>query len=638
MKYPENFKNIIDVTKAPYFADNTGKTDCTEILCKVFDDLLDREIQGVKETEEKLHTLGENDVYIGFESRIENNLVRVIFPEFVPDARIIYFPIGTYLVSDTVTYTKDNVKNIFDSKLGYEMTRGIHLMGESREDTVIKLADNCLGFEEGTKKPVISYANAEGCLEKETSNVSQLNTLIDLTIDCGSGNKGAVGFRFIANNSGRVENVTIKANGSDTGLQLACGCEGVFRNILISGFETGVYSYRASLCAIEDIEFFNIIGYPVSIGAGATVLNNIRTENTQKYQFLEGNGVYTVFEDAVNVNENSNVIYNIASNGDIFENRNSVGKNVKTYKTEIPACTVNTENYAVVEDFGAVADGKFDCTQAIQNAFNSGKEIIYFTGGHYFVNGNITIPKTVKMIDFMFCDFFAGEKLISGQADALFTINEDNIEPLFMKQLYTFEQFYGHFRLICHAAKRDLVLKDLHTQTAAMYFNTVKGSYVYLDNCACTVGSYSNDCIIARKGYAPEYCGMIPYEFHGQKVVAWNLNPERADVEVLNDSSEFVCYGFKVEGPGTAIKTINGGITNVFVFSCGIGDITAKNPLFENKDSSVLLLNGKVFGVWDTLDYNLILESNYSGEIKRIYKKDLPTIVGYRVNFTLFEQ
>ena len=253
MKYPLNFGNIIDVTKAPYFADNTGKVDCTAALRQVFDDLLEREVKGVKETEQKLYTLGENDVYIGFESRIEKNLVRVIFPEFVPDARIIYFPKGTYLVSDTVTYTKDNVKNIFDSKPGYEMTRGIHLMGEDKNETIIKLADNCKGFEKGAKKPVISYANAEGCLEKETSNVSQLNTLIDLTIDCGSGNEGAVGFRFIANNSGRVENVSIRAVGADTAIQLACGSEGVFRDIDINGFETGIYSYRASLCAIEDI-------------------------------------------------------------------------------------------------------------------------------------------------------------------------------------------------------------------------------------------------------------------------------------------------------------------------------------------------------------------------------------------------
>lgn len=638
MKYPENFENIIDVTKAPYFADNTGKSDCTAILRKVFDDLLDREIKGVKETEEKLHTLGENDVYIGFESRIEKNLVRVIFPEFVPDARIIYFPKGTYLVSDTVTYTKENVKNIFDSKPGYEMTRGIHLMGEGREDTVIKLIDNSSGFEEGTKKPVISYANAEGCLEKETSNVSQLNTLTDLTIDCGSGNKGAVGFRFIANNSGRIENVTIKANGADTGLQLATGSEGVFRNILISGFETGLYSFRCSLCAVEDIEFTDISDVPVKIGAGAMVLSDIRAKNIAKYEFAEGYGAFAVFEDAVNADININKVYNIASNGEIFENKNPTPKKVDICRNYIPTCDANAENYTTVEDFGAVADGKFDCTEAIQNAFNSGKEIIYFTGGHYFVNGNITVPKTVKKIDFMFCDFFAGEKLVSGEIPALFTVNDESTEPLFIEHLYTFEQFYGHFRLLCHAAKRDLVLKDLHTQTAAMYFNTVEGSRVYLDNCASTVGTYSNNCIIGRKGYEPEYCNMIPYEFHGQKVVAWNLNPERADVEVLNDNSDFVCYGFKVEGPGTAIKTINGGKTKVFVFSCGIGDITAQNPLFENKDSSVLLLNGKVFGVWDTLDYNLILESNYGGEIKRIYKKDLPVVMGYRVDFTLFEQ
>ena len=130
---------------------------------------------------------------------------------------------------------------------------------------------------------------------------------------------------------------------------------------------------------------------------------------------------------------------------------------------------------------------------------------------------------------------------------------------------------------------------------------------------------------------------MIPYEFHGQKVVAWNLNPERADIEVLNDHSDFWCYGLKVEGPGTAVKTVNGGVTQVFVFSCGIGDITAQNPLFENKNARVLLLNGEAFGVCDRLDYNLILESDHGGEVRRVYKKDLPVSIGYKVDLSLFE-
>ena len=47
MKYPIQCKNIIDVTKPPYNADNTGKTDVTAILCSVIDDILIREVRSV---------------------------------------------------------------------------------------------------------------------------------------------------------------------------------------------------------------------------------------------------------------------------------------------------------------------------------------------------------------------------------------------------------------------------------------------------------------------------------------------------------------------------------------------------------------------------------------------------------------
>lgn len=48
MRYPGNYENIIDVTKPPYSADNTGKTDCTHILQKIFDDILSREVVAVQ--------------------------------------------------------------------------------------------------------------------------------------------------------------------------------------------------------------------------------------------------------------------------------------------------------------------------------------------------------------------------------------------------------------------------------------------------------------------------------------------------------------------------------------------------------------------------------------------------------------
>ena len=39
-RYPADCTSIIDVTKAAYNADNTGKVDCTKILCQIVDDVL----------------------------------------------------------------------------------------------------------------------------------------------------------------------------------------------------------------------------------------------------------------------------------------------------------------------------------------------------------------------------------------------------------------------------------------------------------------------------------------------------------------------------------------------------------------------------------------------------------------------
>ena len=157
MKYPIQCKNIIDVTKAPYFADNTGKKDCTKILQQVFDDILMREVEGVEKSKQLLLEMGDKDVYRGFENAIyPDGKIRVIYPEVCPPSRIIYFPKGTYLVSDTISYTLTNLKNIFNDEYYSELCRGIHIMGESADDTIIRLADNSFGFEEGANKPVFS--------------------------------------------------------------------------------------------------------------------------------------------------------------------------------------------------------------------------------------------------------------------------------------------------------------------------------------------------------------------------------------------------------------------------------------------------------------------------------------------------
>ena len=586
---------VIDVTKPPYCADPTGRVDCTEILCRVFDDVLSREIEGVLETEKRLTTerLDLEQYYIGFENRRWKEGYSVIYPEFAPASRIIYFPAGTYLVSDTVSYTLKDLQNRHWSKPYYELTRGIRIMGEDRDRTVIRLADHSKGFETGSGKAVVSYTNAPLACENECSNVSQLNIFTDITVDCGEGNEGAVALRFVSNNSGNVENVRLISHSSQIGLQLPVATEAVFRNVEICGFDYGVFTSPAtSICVFDEITFDRINCACVrSSRAIANLFGRIEKRDAPMFRFEDGVGKQFLFgEPSACKYTNENLLYTFES------------------MAEMPTVNheINGENVAFVDDFGAFGDGVTDSTGAIQAAMYSGKPYIFFGEGRYFVNGKISIPASVKLVDFLFCDMVAGGQLISGELDGLFVIDEESKDLLTMRNLYTFEQFYGSFRLIKQTAKRDVYMKNLHTQTAAMYFNTAGGSNLYINNCACTTGTYSMDTILARIGYEPVFSKMIPYEFHGQNVVAYNLNPERADVEVLNDASTLKLYGFKVEGPGTAVLTQNGGITEVYGFSAGIGNAKAENALiFDDITSNTTLFGGIAF--WG---YQCIYEKN----------------------------
>ena len=636
MRYPIQCKNIIDVTKPPYNADNTGKTDCTDVLRKVIDDIMIREVQGVQETYERLRKLSNDftiDVYDGFENRVrlyeteEAPMVNVIYPEYAPDARIIYFPNGTYLVSDTITYTFDNLKNIYLSKYYSELCRGIHILGESREGVVIRLADYAEGFFKDSHKPVFSFNNAEKCCEKFTTNVAQMNTIEDMTIDCGKGNPGVVGIRFCASNTGRVENITLRTQEGYCAVQTAVVTEGCIVNLSAEGFDYGIDSFNSHVGVFQDLQLSGNKRCAIKTGNGKDLFYRITCSPLPLVEFYDvaenkGTGIYYFSEcDGVPTEDTKgNKVY-VASKEDTV-GRLSIPVNPRS------SCP---EDYICVDDFGAVGDGKTDSTEAIQAAFNSGKPIVLFGEGHYLVDGEITIPATVKTIDFMYCDMFAGEKLKNTRGGALFHINEASDDMLFMENLYTFEQFFGHFRLIKHGAVRDLCLSDLHTQAAAMYFNTVSGSTVYLDNCAVTVGDYAQNVILMKAGRKPEYTYVIPYEFHGQRVYARQFNPERADVELLNDASIVYVDGTKVEGPGTAFKTVNGGRTVVNVMSAGIGNAQATNALIETENGNTLLTCARISGPSERLMYNIIFKDSSNGKTTCVTSKDLTDYVGANV-------
>ncbi|MBO7150593.1 MAG: hypothetical protein J6V82_02465, partial [Clostridia bacterium] len=205
-QFPEGCKAIVDVTKAPYFADPTGTRDSTEALKKAVDDVLSAYEKAFYETKEKLYAIKEPDALISFEIRKIGQLHNVIFPEFLPPSRILYFPTGTYLVSDTISYEKEEFRNILGDLRHLEMNCQLRFFGESRDGVVIKLKDNAPGFEFGAARPVVSF------MRGEASNIAMTNMFENITIDIGAGNPGAIGLLFFANNTGAVRNVTIRSS------------------------------------------------------------------------------------------------------------------------------------------------------------------------------------------------------------------------------------------------------------------------------------------------------------------------------------------------------------------------------------------------------------------------------------------
>ena len=182
---------VIDVTKSPYNADNTGKTDVSAILTKAAND----------------------DINI---------------PNWCPG--VLYFPNGTYLVKNTFAWRLTAHGN----------GNGPHLIGQSRKGVVIKLAKGTwpLGTEE--KGVIQTGAGDENNFAKGIRN---LTVLVD------SNNAGAIGIIYVSNNCGIITDVdVISADGKGMyGIQSAGGVSGVggngpfiIRRAFIKGFQYGM--------------------------------------------------------------------------------------------------------------------------------------------------------------------------------------------------------------------------------------------------------------------------------------------------------------------------------------------------------------------------------------------------------------
>ena len=145
---------------------------------------------------------------------------------------MLYFPKGTYNVSDTLRWK--NTRGTYGS--------GLALQGENQSKTIIKLSNGAFG---SNKKAVLYTASNQADSIGQGNNAFG-NNIADLTVDIGSGNSGATGIDYVANNSAHLRNVTIRSgDGSgQAGLGLVRTWPGplLAKNLRVEGFDYGIQS------------------------------------------------------------------------------------------------------------------------------------------------------------------------------------------------------------------------------------------------------------------------------------------------------------------------------------------------------------------------------------------------------------
>ena len=190
---------VIDVTKAPYLADNTGVNDASNAIQHAIDTV---------------------------QSLTNSHFVMMV----------VYLPNGVYKVTKTLRYKRP------------PYTQGPHLQGQSRSGTIIRLADST--FWRGNEAmPVISTGDGVAqCFNRG---------LRYLTVNTGRKNPGAIGVYYYGNNESIMSDVDIISEDGQglVGLHLGYVEQGpaLARRIYIRGFDVGIQSQSKNSVALSQI-------------------------------------------------------------------------------------------------------------------------------------------------------------------------------------------------------------------------------------------------------------------------------------------------------------------------------------------------------------------------------------------------
>jgi hypothetical protein len=536
--------------------------------------------------------------------------------------REIYLPPGVYLVSRPL---------VVGGKKKW-------IQGAGVGKTVIRLKDNCPGFQDPSKPQVL--LDTKGKVFGAQNFGVEVH---DLTIDVGRGNAGAVGLHFHTNNGGTCGNVVIRSSDPQgrgaVGLamnQWAPG-PGLVKNLLVEGFDKGVFISHDQYSMVFEhliLKGQREVGFE---NAGNTVsIRDLRSTNAVPAVRNRGSsalmclveGELTGGAGGAAAIENSNdgglfardvttAGYGAAIRSDAAGGKQVKGPDVEEFSSHpvlglfdsptkslrLPIEDPPNLPYGDVDDWtspldhGAKGDGKTDDTAAVQKAMDSGSDTVFIPGGRQFL---VTDTLIVRGALQRLIGYKSMLTVRVGEAPA-FRI-EDGTSPVVVLERVSGTPYRTQCGVwIEHASKRTLVCVGVYS-----YRNTVPGGKVFMeDGCA------------------------LPLVFDRQKVWIRHVNTESYEINphIVNRGGDLWILGIKTEKDRTIIGTYDGGRTEL------LGGLLYKNrqrvgqaPCFINHESSHSLVY-RAKGV----PYDVHVEETRGGQ-----KRTLPKEKTHRWRSTLY--
>jgi hypothetical protein len=495
--------------------------------------------------------------------------------------RVLYFPKGIYIVSDTLNWLRAN--QTWRSRLTFQ--------GENERGTVIRLKDNAPGYQDpGAPKAVIRPGSNEPYNKNDGSgNNGFFNNIFDLTVDTGSGNPGAIGIDYLGNNICGLENVTIRTSDPQkrgvAGLAMTRHYVGpcYYRRLTITGFDTGIvtadteYSHTFEHIALSDQRVAGIEN-----SSNVLSIRDLKSQNSvPALRNKTPLGLVTLIDS--NLSGHAGASAAIENEGGIFLRHVLVSGYAKSLTDHGGATLTGTiaefasppakpgaENPPASLDLaveeapeaanpepsvwlsvvakGADSTGRRDSTQAIQLALDSDAPVVYFPVGLYEITDTIHIRKETKRL--------LGPSATLVPRSAKFA-DAQNPAPVLRFESQTADlaieglsfgnflmKFYPGAVLIEDASPRALTLRHLE----------MGGDY----HAAYATGSGGTGRV-----FIEDVAGG-PWFFRGpQKIWARQLDMESRGEKAVVDGAQLWVMGVKTERQGTVIRAENGATLEV---------------------------------------------------------------------------